>query len=66
MQISKWLLKSIAQTAPRVVRFNVTDLSCIKDGDNVITITNNSGKKQTVKWFEIFVDNSKGAKPIGE
>ena len=60
------LLKNIAQTAPRVARFKVTDLSCIKDGDNVITITNNSGKTQTVKWFEVFADNTEGAKPIGE
>lgn len=59
-------LKNIAQAAPRVVRFLVTDLSCLQDGENVITITNQSGKQQSVKWFEIFADGTEGAMPIGE
>jgi len=55
----------VSETAPRVMQFVVEDLSVVKDGFNTITITNTAtGKPQSVKWLEIQVDNTSGAKPL--
>ena len=55
----------VSETAPRVMQFTVEDLSAIHDGENTITITNTAtGKPQSVKWLEIQVDGTSGAKPL--
>ncbi len=55
----------VSETAPRVMQFMVEDLSVIRDGENTITITNTAtGKPQAVKWLEIQVDDTNGAKPL--
>ena len=55
----------VSEIAPRVMQFTVEDLSVIRDGENTITIANTaSGKLQSVKWIEIQVDGTVGAKPL--
>lgn len=55
----------VSETAPRVMQFTVEDLSAIRNGENTITITNTAtGKPQSVKWLEVQVDGTKGAKPL--
>lgn len=49
----------VSETAARVMRFGVEDLSIIQDGDNNITIANkNAEKPQSVKWLEIQVQET--------
>lgn len=54
----------VSETAPRVMQFMVDDLSVIRDGENTVTITNPSGKTQSIKWLEIQVDSTIGAVPL--
>lgn len=56
--------KHLTQVAPRFVQFKVTDLDDIKDGHNMIQVTNKSGLTQNIMWVEVFVDSTEGAKPL--
>lgn len=56
--------KHLTEVAPRFVQFAVTDLNDIKDGHNVINVTNKSGKTQNILWVEVFVDGTENATPV--
>ena len=57
-------MSHITQSAHRFVQFVVSDLSIVKDGHNVINVINRSGKQQKIRWVEVFVDGTDGAKPV--
>ena len=56
--------RDISQTAPRVMQFEITDLSKINNGENTVTLTNSdSSKPQSVLWLEIVADGTENAEP---
>ena len=52
------LVNHIAQMAPRVMSFRVSNSDVLRAGYNTIEITNNSDKTQEILWLEVYADNS--------
>ncbi len=48
----------VSEVCPRVMQFELDDISFIEDGDNTITIET-TGKSQHIKWLEIYVEETK-------